>query len=134
LPARGIIDCTEPLPKLLVPIIIALEWSFKAPATISLAEADPLLIKTTKGWPLIRSPFFANTLDVSSSFLPCVETISPWLRNASATDIDWFKRPPGLFLKSKIKPWNLFPIFFLISVIAFSRPEVVVSEKVVKRT
>jgi hypothetical protein len=25
LPARGIIDCTEPLPKLLVPIIIALE-------------------------------------------------------------------------------------------------------------
>ena len=57
---KGIIVWTEPLPKELVPIIIALLWSCKAPATISEAEADPPLIITTKGFDSIRSPDFAR--------------------------------------------------------------------------
>ena len=41
--------CTEPLPKLLVPTIKARFCSFRAPATISEAEALPSLINTTMG-------------------------------------------------------------------------------------
>ncbi|MCY1180909.1 hypothetical protein D9M73_213830 [compost metagenome] len=41
--------CTEPLPKLSVPMTIARFWSCRAPATISAAEALPPLINTTIG-------------------------------------------------------------------------------------
>ena len=74
---KGMIDCTDPFPYELSPKIIALLWSFKAPAKISDAEADPLLIKTTIGFPLISSPFLAKNFLVSEIFLPFVETISP---------------------------------------------------------
>ena len=48
--------CTEPLPKDRVPMIVARLWSCSAPATISEAEAEPPLISTTIGLPLVRSP------------------------------------------------------------------------------
>ena len=60
--------------------------------------------KNYHGLPSIISPFFAKILEVSSSFLPWVDTISPWFKKESVTEIDWFKRPPGLFLKSNISP------------------------------
>ena len=46
------IVCTEPLPKLWVPMITARWWSFSAPATISEALAEPVAaivdaVKTT---------------------------------------------------------------------------------------
>ena len=48
--------CTEPLPKDRVPMMVARLWSCSAPATISDAEAEPPLISTTIGLPLVRSP------------------------------------------------------------------------------
>ena len=41
--------CTEPLPKLSVPMMMAREWSCKAPATISEALAVPSLTRSTMG-------------------------------------------------------------------------------------
>ena len=41
--------CTEPLPKVCAPMMVARLWSCKAPATISLAEAEPSLTSTTSG-------------------------------------------------------------------------------------
>ena len=52
-------------------------WSFKAPAKISEAEAEPLLINTTTGFPFVSSPFFAKNFLVSEICRPLVETISP---------------------------------------------------------
>ena len=43
------IDWTDPFPYEFSPSIIALLWSFKAPARISAADAEPLLIKTSIG-------------------------------------------------------------------------------------
>ena len=57
--------------------MIALLWSFSAPAKISEADADPLFIKITIGFPFISSPFLAKNFLVSEIFLPFVETISP---------------------------------------------------------
>src|ERR1700761_1372145 len=48
--------CTDPLPNERVPIRVARLWSCSAPATISEADADPPLISTTRGLPLMRSP------------------------------------------------------------------------------
>ncbi|MND07857.1 hypothetical protein D3C83_301180 [compost metagenome] len=39
--------CTEPLPKVCVPITVARLWSCSAPATISEAEAEPPFTSTT---------------------------------------------------------------------------------------
>ena len=50
---NGIIVWTEHLPNDWVPIIIERLWSWSAPATISAADADPPLIKTTIGLPLV---------------------------------------------------------------------------------
>jgi hypothetical protein len=41
--------CTEPLPKVCAPMTVARLWSCSAPATISLAEAEPSLTSTTSG-------------------------------------------------------------------------------------
>ena len=57
--------------------MIALLWSFKAPAKISDAEAEPLLIKTTKGFPFTSSPLLAKNFLVSEILRPLVDTISP---------------------------------------------------------
>ncbi len=46
--------CTEPLPNERVPISVARLWSCKAPATISDAEAEPPLISTMTGLPLVE--------------------------------------------------------------------------------
>jgi hypothetical protein len=53
------IVCTEPLPKDRVPMTLARSWSLSAPATISEAEAEPPLISTTTGLPLVKSPLRA---------------------------------------------------------------------------
>ena len=62
-------------------------WSCSAPATISEAEAEPPLINTISGLPLVRSPAWALKRWVSSALRPRVETISPLSRNASETEI-----------------------------------------------
>ena len=46
---RGRTVCTEPLPKVWLPMMVARLWSCSAPATISLAEAEPSLTSTTSG-------------------------------------------------------------------------------------
>ena len=45
----GMMVCTEPLPKVWVPTIVARPQSWSAPATISEAEALPWLTSTTIG-------------------------------------------------------------------------------------
>ena len=45
----GRMVCTEPLPKVCVPMMMARLWSCSAPATISEAEAEPPLTSTTIG-------------------------------------------------------------------------------------
>ena len=97
---RGIIDCTEPFPYEFSPRIIALLWSFKAPANISAADAEPLLIKITTGVPFISSPFLAKNFLVSDIFLPFVDTISPSSKKKSVILIACVNKPPGLFLRS----------------------------------
>ena len=81
------IVCTDPLPNERVPIRVARLWSCSAPATISEAEAEPPLISTISGLPLVRSPGCALKRWVSSGLRPRVETISPFSRNASDTEI-----------------------------------------------
>src|SRR5262249_14691849 len=57
------------------------------PATISEAEAEPPLISTMTGLFLVRSPPRALNRWVSSAVRPRVDTISPFSRNASETEI-----------------------------------------------
>src|SRR3954451_17491574 len=78
--------CTEPLPKVRVPIRVARLWSRKAPATISEAEAEPPLISTTSGLPFVMSPPRAVKRWVSSAVRPQVETTSP--RDMKALDTE----------------------------------------------
>ena len=78
----------------------ALLWSFRAPAKISDAEAEPLFINTIIGLPLTSSPFFAKNFLVSEIFLPFVETIYPSSKKKSVIFIACVSKPPGLFLKS----------------------------------
>ena len=86
---------TEPLPKDWVPNIIARRWSWRAPATISEADADPPFIRTTIGLPFVWSLFLALYLLISFVSLPLVETISPLVKNISDTFTAWLKSPPG---------------------------------------
>src|SRR5260370_1083912 len=58
-----------------------------AHVTISEAEAEPLLISTMIGLLLVRSPARALKRWVSSALRPRVDTISPFSRNASETEI-----------------------------------------------
>ena len=58
---------TEPLPNERVPRTVARLWSCRAPATISEAEAEPPLTRTTSGLPLVRSPALALKRCVSSA-------------------------------------------------------------------
>ena len=88
--------------------MIALLWSLRAPATISDADADPLLIIIIKGFPLTLSPFLAKNLLFSIDFLPLVETISPSSKKKSVILTACVKSPPGLFLRSRIYPIGLF--------------------------
>jgi hypothetical protein len=83
----GMMVCTEPLPKERVPTSVARLSSCSAPATISEAEAEPPLIRTMTGLPLVRSPAWALKRWVSSALRPRVETISPLSWNASETEI-----------------------------------------------
>ena len=104
--ARGITDCTEPLPKLRVPIMIALLWSCNAPATISEADAEPLFISTTNGMSLaiVRSVAI-NSISFPSN-LPLVDTIRPLLIKVSTTPTEACNTPPGLFRKSRTRPFK----------------------------
>src|ERR1700749_186848 len=69
--------CTEPLPKLVMPRMVARLWSCSAPDTISDADAVPPLTSTTTGLPSAMSPGLASKRWVSSEWRPRVETISP---------------------------------------------------------
>jgi len=68
--AKGMMLCTEPLPNERVPTSVVRLWSCSAPATISDAEADPPLINTMTGLPLVRSPGRALKRWVSSALRP----------------------------------------------------------------
>ena len=107
-----------------MPIIIALLWSWSAPATISDAEADPPSINTTKGFPFVWSAFFALYLFISFLSLPRVETISPLSRKMSVTFTACVSKPPGLERTSKTYPIILLSgfdwIFFIASINPFS--------------
>ena len=79
---------------------VARLWSCSAPATISDADAEPPLISRMSGLPLVGSPGRALKRCVSSELRPWVETISPFSRKASDTEIAWSSRPPGLLRRS----------------------------------
>jgi hypothetical protein len=83
---------------------------------------------------LVRSPARALKRWVSSALRPRVETISPFSRNASETEIAWSSSPPGLLRRSMTKPLSLSPAWAERSVIAFLRPSVVCSLNWVTRT
>ena len=107
---------TEPFPKVFSPTKIALLWSCKAPLTISEAEAEPSFTRTTKGKSVFVPNLLASNFSSSVTSLPFCETITPFFTNRSTTPIAWFKRPPGLFLKSRTIPFTS-----LFSLIAFSK-------------
>ena len=77
-------------------------WSFNAPANISEAEAEPLLINTIIGLLFISSPFLAKNFLVSDAERPFVDTISPSSKKKSVILIACVNKPPGLFLKSNM--------------------------------
>jgi hypothetical protein len=83
----GMMVCTEPLPNERVPITVAAGDPGAHPATISEAEAEPPLISTMSGLPLVRSPVRALNRCVSSALRPRVDAISPFSRKASETEI-----------------------------------------------
>ncbi|POR73223.1 hypothetical protein BKM30_26565 [Pseudomonas syringae pv. syringae] len=64
--------CTEPLPKLSVPIRMPRFWSCNAPATISDAEALPPLISTTRGTPSLASAGSAEKRNSELAIRPLV--------------------------------------------------------------
>src|SRR5271157_3499863 len=101
--------CTEPLPKLRVPTTTARWWSCKAPATISLAEAEPLLISSTIGRPSAMSLPLAFQRWLSSGWRARVDTISPCDRKSSLTATAWSSRPPGLLRRSSTIALSLSP-------------------------
>ncbi|MNP60529.1 hypothetical protein D3C76_1556220 [compost metagenome] len=70
--ASGSTVCTEPLPKLSVPISTARFWSCRAPATISDAEALPPLIRTTSGTPSLASAGSAEKRSSELAIRPLV--------------------------------------------------------------
>ena len=86
---------------------IARRWSCNAPATISDADAEPPLIRTTIGLPSARSPGTALKRSPSSGLRPRVDTISPSSKKASDTRIAWVNKPPGLLRRSITKPFTL---------------------------
>ena len=93
-------SCTNPFPKDLLPTIIARSLSCKAPANISLAEAEYALISTTVFVFSNKPPEF-DLYICSPLFLPFVfSIISPPFKNSSAMSVAAVKTPPPLFLKS----------------------------------
>src|SRR5215467_4048902 len=82
---------------------------------------------------LARSPARALKRWVSSAVRPRVDTISPFSRNASETEIAWSSNPPGLLRKSMMKLLSLSPAWVERSVIAFFRSSVVCSLNCVTR-
>src|SRR5262249_32660773 len=86
-----------------------------------------------RGLFLVRSPARALKRCVSSALRPRVDTISPFSRNASETEIAWSSNPPGLLRRSTIKPLSLSPAWAPRSVIAFFSPSVVCSLNCVTR-
>src|SRR4051812_17343427 len=77
LPGSGITVCTEPLPKLREPTSTARRRSCNAPATISLDDAEPLLISTTIGAPpRISAPLAFNHWE-SSAWCARMDTFPP---------------------------------------------------------
>ncbi|OEH45362.1 hypothetical protein lpari_03641 [Legionella parisiensis] len=89
--SNGNTVCTEPLPKLVVPRITARLLSLSAPATISAADAEPLLINTTIGALCKTSTPLDMAVKSEPGRRPLVETIVSGLpdsslpRNASET-------------------------------------------------
>ena len=76
LPApSGMIVWTEPLPNVRVPTKVARLWSCSAPATISEADAEPPLINTMTGLPLVRSPGRGEIYRIA--FIGCCSSCSP---------------------------------------------------------
>ena len=115
---------TEPLPKVFSPITIALLWSCNDPLTISEADAEPSFTSTTNGSLVLVFELDASNFSSSSAFLPFWETIIPLSTNKSTTPIAWDNNPPGLFLKSRIKPF-----LSLFSLIIFSKSSVTLASK-----
>src|ERR1700693_4738829 len=88
--------CTEPLPNERVPTRVARLWSCSAPATISDADAEPPLIRTITGLPLVRSPGCAARRWVSSALRPRVETISARSKKVAGNGHRLFQQAAGV--------------------------------------
>ena len=95
-------DCTRPFPQLVWPAMTARSWSCSAPATISDADAEPLLRRTTTGmreWVFLPG---AEKLCSWAPFRPRVTTtFSLFARKKSDTAMAWSRRPPGFPRRSK---------------------------------
>ena len=99
-------DWTVPFPKVFSPTIKALPFCCKAAVTISDADADPRLTRTTMGTSLQLAK--RNNLrlwNLLEILRPLVLTmVFPLSRNRSLTWIACSKSPPGLLRRSRINP------------------------------
>ncbi len=98
-------DCTNPLPKVVVPTEIPSLLSTIAAVNISAAEALSPLVNTTIGSPNFSLSDFKYSVFPLLSF---VYTIVPSPINSSATSLHISSIPPGLFLRSITNPLIFF--------------------------
>ena len=122
---------TEPLPKVCRPTTSARLLFFRAPATISLAEAELLFTMTTSG-SRVRS---VDSEDASFTSLirclsppPTVFTMTPSERNRSETWIACSSSPPGFPRRSSTSPSSFPPDSFSCSWMVPARSRVVFAE------
>jgi hypothetical protein len=108
---RAIIVGTKSFGKGSVQSIIARLWSCSDPATISEADAEPALIRTTIGSPTAISLSGAAAKDwLCSSSRGRIDIISPSLIKASVINKAVLSSPPGLLRKSRTIPCMSSPI------------------------
>ena len=80
-----------------------------APATISEAEAEPLLIITASGILSSTASFVVLKSSSNCFTFPFVETISfPWATKRFTISTASVSKPPGFPLRSRMICWTLF--------------------------
>ncbi|MNT07713.1 hypothetical protein D3C72_1424280 [compost metagenome] len=131
--SSGSTVCTEPLPKVRLPITRARLLSRKAPASTSDALAEPASTSTTTGASFNRSPGVASKRASLMLMRPRVLTMLPLSSRSSATCTAAVSRPPGLLRRSSTSPLRLPPDCFCSCCRCFWKSEPVSAWKVLRR-
>ncbi len=126
---------TEPLPKVGRPTIRARPLFLRAPATISLAEAELPLTSTTSGRPTRSLGSLVASRTSRCRWAPSltVLTITPSERKRSESSTASSSRPPGLPRRSRISPLRLPPALAFCCWMAWSTSRVPLREKPASR-